>query len=143
MRTQGLQSETAQVVLIREQTGDTITSQAHFLWPYAQPTDTYTVTLSPDTSIDFDTHFPVRPSVIRTTKQYGALPKNPNALANQRLNRLIHSPHLGMYVVDTALDTDTRLALARLQLYAPDTPEPLRQSCQAIVEPYETDILNP
>jgi hypothetical protein len=104
---------------------------AELRWPLSQPEDTYTIGVGRDLSIEFDRHFPIRPSGV--TLQAANWNEN-DALILQYFGEefsdaMKQARKQGMVIIEFTLGQEQRVGLRDLQVESPSTPWRLRQAC--------------
>ena len=100
-----------------------------YMWPYLQPTDTYTIQTEGIT-VDLDTRFPLRPAKIVVSREIldSALEPLAEYFGDNVAQGFETASRDGLLTVRGFLTDENRLAFAALQAYHPLTPESLRQS---------------
>lgn len=109
---------------------------ASFYWAIAQPKDTYIINATPNVSLEFDRHFPVRLASItlRDVTNNASLSTLERLTGEVLVASLQHAPHVGFSVIRTSLELHHRLAIARIQAESIATPDLLRRACNGMLQ---------
>jgi hypothetical protein len=122
-------------VVITDSTEDNLTL-ARFEWPSQQPHDTYTIDANASLSVELDSHFPVRPAIVRW-EHYGMVGDEiaSEALFGKDFAEAMSAAHrdLGFTALQLSLSRSNRLAIAELQLHSPSTPTLLKRLCGQMI----------
>lgn len=109
---------------------------ARFMWPEGPAQGTYTIAPSPRTSLELDSHFPVRPQAVRVFHQ---APEDIDpvltALVGAEIaTALSMTRRVGSTTIHAALTERNRFSIARLQAESPSTPPYLRELCAVMAD---------
>ena len=119
-------------------------SVATFTWNIEQPDRTYTISIGRSLSIAFDTHIPVRPSVVNWRKnreELGTFEKIEDLFGTQLAEQMENldtrrselAEPLGLSALVLTLDKEQRHNIAELQYEDASTPPKLRLACEGML----------
>ena len=104
---------------------------ATFIWPQANPVDTYTIAPNADLSLELDKCIPIR--LARLVLYDNANPETIDVISLVASRDLADALSPGSKAADfmlaLSIDTPNRIALAKLQATSPSTPPLLRYAC--------------